>query len=113
MDPSNGLGRLSHIFTRSGTGAITEVLVTIQATTATFLEHSAMAVFFFFFYEVEVGPRAESVDYEAYMLWPDLAGQFKATSPHLTLNGGLYREWYQNCLKLGMEIVLSFPGFWV
>ena len=36
-------------------------------------------------------------------------GQFKATSPDLTLNGGLYREKYQNSLKLGIEIILNYP----
>ena len=30
-------------------------------------------------------------------------GQTKATSPDLTLNGGLYREQYQDDLKLGMD----------
>ena len=29
------------------------------------------------------------------------AGQFKATSPDLTLNDGLYRKQYQNGIKLG------------
>ena len=37
------------------------------------------------------------------------AGQFKATSPDLTLNGGLYREEYPNGLKLGIEIILNCP----
>ena len=36
-------------------------------------------------------------------------GQSRATSPDLTLNGGLYREKYQNGLKLGFEIILHYP----
>ena len=36
-------------------------------------------------------------------------GQFKATSPGITLSCGLYREWYQNGLKLGIEIILNTP----
>ena len=38
-----------------------------------------------------------------------LAGQFQP-SPDLTLNGGSYREWYQNGLELGLEIILNHPG---
>ena len=36
-------------------------------------------------------------------------GQFKATSPKITPNGGSYREEYQNGFKLGIEIVLEYP----
>ena len=38
---------------------------------------------------------------------PD-TGQFKAASTDLILNGGLYREWYQNGCKLGVEIILNY-----
>ena len=38
------------------------------------------------------------------------AGQFKATSPDLTLNGGLFREKYQNGLKLGIETI-TYPVY--
>ena len=37
------------------------------------------------------------------------AGQFNATSPDLTLNGGLHREFYQNGLKLEAEIRVNYP----
>ena len=40
---------------------------------------------------------------------PTYSGPFKATSPDLTLNGGLYREWYRNGLELGIEIILDYP----
>ena len=39
-------------------------------------------------------------------------GQSKVTSPDLTRphpNGGLYREQYQNDLKLGIDFFLSYP----
>ena len=39
------------------------------------------------------------------------AAQLKATSPDLTLNGGLHREKYHNGLKLGGGIILNYPGF--
>ena len=35
------------------------------------------------------------------------SGEFKATSADLILNGGLYREQYQDGLKLGIEITLN------
>ena len=38
------------------------------------------------------------------------SGQFKTTSPDLTRKGGLYRESYQHGLKLGIGIVLNYPG---
>ena len=38
-----------------------------------------------------------------------LSGQLMATSPDLTLNGGLCREYYQSGLKLGIELILNFP----
>ena len=37
-------------------------------------------------------------------------GQFKATSPDLTLNGGLHRAEYQHGLNLGIETILSYPS---
>ena len=39
----------------------------------------------------------------------ELTGQFKASSPDLTLNGGLSRGYYQDGLKLGIEIISSYP----
>ena len=39
--------------------------------------------------------------------------QFKATSPDLTLDGGLYKEQYQNGFKLGFETVLNYPEYTV
>ena len=39
-----------------------------------------------------------------------LLGNLKATSPDLTLNGGLFREQYQTGVKLGTELVLNYPG---
>ena len=36
--------------------------------------------------------------------------QFKATSPDLTLDGGLYREQYPNGLTLGIEFILNYLG---
>ena len=32
------------------------------------------------------------------------------TSPDLAVNDGMYREWYQNGLKLGLEIILTLSG---
>ena len=40
-------------------------------------------------------------------------GQFKATTPDLTLAGGLYKEQYQNGYKLGLETVLNYPDYTV
>ena len=33
-------------------------------------------------------------------------GQFKASTPDLTLNGGLFREWYQDGLRFYLELKL-------
>ena len=35
--------------------------------------------------------------------------QLEVSSPDLTLNGGLYREEYQNGLELGIGIIPSYP----
>ena len=43
------------------------------------------------------------------LLPPCQSEQFKATSPDLTLNGGLNTEQYQNGLKFGVEIILNYP----
>ena len=34
----------------------------------------------------------------------------KANSPDLTLNGGLYRQQYQDGLRFGIEIILNYPA---
>ena len=38
-----------------------------------------------------------------------IPGQYNATSPDLTLNGGVFRAYFQNGLKLGIEIILRYP----
>ena len=38
-------------------------------------------------------------------IFGNLTGYFKATSPDLTRNGDLYREYYQDGFKLGTEII--------
>ena len=38
------------------------------------------------------------------------AGQFEATSPDLTLNGGVHREQRKNDFKLGFEILETYPA---
>ena len=37
------------------------------------------------------------------------AVQFKATSPDLILNAGIYKEQYQSGLELGIEMILNYP----
>ena len=38
-------------------------------------------------------------------------GQFTATSPDLTLHGGVFTEQYQNGLESGTEIIPNYPDF--
>ena len=37
-------------------------------------------------------------------------GQFKATSPDLSRNGGSYREAYHNGRTSGIQIIPNYPG---
>ena len=42
-----------------------------------------------------------------------LYGSFTSLRHSGPLNSGLYREWYQNSLDLGIEIILNYLGQWM